>query len=101
MGKKKDKMAGAATGGTKIPKQIAGVKLPKDLRRKGEALIAKATSPQGQAALAKGLTMAATLATAAVERSKARAKPEGATAEPAAGGAQAAPVDPKKAAEAI
>ena len=64
----------AKTKKTKIPKRIAGVKLPKDLRRKGEAILEKANSPAGREMLAAGLTMAAAAATAAVARSRETAK---------------------------
>ena len=102
MGKKKDK-------GAKIPKHIAGIKLPKDVRRKGEALIAQATSPAGQAVIAKGLTMAAGLATAAAARSQqARAARPLTPDESGEGGpspapapAPATPVDPAKIVEAV
>ena len=101
MGKKKDK---AAKGGPKIPKEIGGVKLPKELRRKGEALIAKAATPEGRAAIAKGLTVAATLATLAVERGKkARAdapKPQPA-ASPANDAAPPQPLDADRIAETV
>lgn len=101
MGKKKDKSAKAG----RIPKRIGGVKLPKELRHKGEALLAKAASPEGRAALAKGLTVAATLANLAAERGKTAARP--AKPEPAAAPANdaapspAAPVDAQKVAEAV
>lgn len=55
----------------KIPKTIAGVKIPKDARRAGEALIEKAQSPEGRQVIASGLAMVAT-ATAAVAARKAR-----------------------------
>ncbi len=70
----------AKTKKTKIPKRIAGVKLPKELRKTGEAILEKANSPQGREMLAAGLTMAAAAATAAVARSRekaAAAKPVG------------------------
>jgi hypothetical protein len=104
MGKKKDKdKTGKTQSGPKIPKSIGGVKLPKALRHKGEALIAKAASPEGQAAIAKGLTVAATLATAAAERNKAKAQPDGEAggADTAKGNGAQAAMDPKKAAEAV
>jgi hypothetical protein len=46
----------------RIPKEIGGVKLPKELRRTGEALIDHANSPQGRQAIAAGLTFLAGLA---------------------------------------
>lgn len=82
MSKKNDGKAGM-----KLPKQIAGVKLPKELRKKGDALIAQASSPEGRAAIAKGVTVvagaAAAMAQAAAAKkqpaTEATAKPEGAT----------------------
>ena len=71
----------AKTKKTKIPKRIAGVKLPKELRKTGEAILEKANSPAGREMLAAGLTMAAAAATAAVARSRqqaAEAKPDAA-----------------------
>ena len=66
----------------KLPKQVAGVKIPREWRKGGEALIARAASPEGQAAIAKGLTVAAGFATMAAERTRrahAPTPPEGAT----------------------
>ena len=63
----------AKTKKTKIPKRIAGVKLPKELRKTGEAILERANSPQGREMLAAGLTMAAAAATAAVARSREKA----------------------------
>ena len=78
MGKKKDRI---------IPKRIGGVKLPKQLRKTGEALIQQATTPEGRATLMQGLSAAAAMIGAA----QARPKPER-----AANDAQPAPVDPAK-----
>ncbi|WP_375393333.1 hypothetical protein [uncultured Sphingomonas sp.] len=104
MGKKKDKADRAEKAG-RIPKRIGGVKLPKELRHKGEALLARATSPEGRAALAKGLTVAATFANLAVEHGKTAApKPAArpdAAAAPANDAAPASPIDPQKVAEAV
>lgn len=105
MSKKKDK-AGKAHEGARIPKHVAGIKLPKEVRRKGEALIAQATSPAGQAAIAKGLTMAAGLASAAAARSAQKANATPAPGESAEGAARpapspAAPLDPAKVVEAV
>jgi hypothetical protein len=69
MGKKKK---------AKLPKEVMGVKLPKEVRAIGGALLEKAQSPQGREMLAAGLTMAAAAATAAV--AKGRAKREAAAA---------------------
>lgn len=47
----------------KIPKEIAGIKIPKELRKTGEALIATANSPAGRSMLISGATaMMATMA---------------------------------------
>lgn len=54
--------------GFRIPKEIGGMKVPKEARRAGEALIEKANSPAGRQALASGLAMAATMAAAAASR---------------------------------
>lgn len=62
----------------KLPKEVMGVKLPKEVREIGGALLEKAQSPQGREMLAAGLTMAAAAATAAV--AKGRAKREAAAA---------------------
>lgn len=108
----KKKKGDKSTTGPKLPKEVAGVKLSKEVRRKGEALIARAASPEGRAALAKGLTVAATLANLAVERGKAAAgdakppaqsprtaaAPAHDTAQPSGG---TAPIDPAKVAEAV
>ena len=50
---------------TKIPKRIAGVKLPKELRKVGNALIEQAQSPEGRAMIGKGIGAVAALALAA------------------------------------
>ena len=102
MSKKKDK--GDKAGKAKvIPKHIGGLKLPKELRRKGEELVAKASSPAGQAALAKGLTMAAGLATLAVERRAAAksAAPNPAESAEGAPPAPSPPLEPAKIVEAV
>ena len=39
----------------KLPKRIAGVKIPKDLRKSGDALIATAASPIGREVMMAGL----------------------------------------------
>ena len=77
----------AKTKKTKIPKRIAGVKLPKELRRTGEAILEKANSPQGREMLAAGLTMAAAAATAAVARSREQAAATTSAGDPAPGDA--------------
>jgi hypothetical protein len=53
----------------RIPKTIAGVKLPKELRRAGEKVIDQVQRPETQAALAGALSLAAgAIATAAKSR---------------------------------
>lgn len=59
--------------GFRIPKEIGGIKVPKEARRAGEALIEKASSPAGRQAIASGIAMAATAA-AAVAARQARAQ---------------------------
>jgi outer membrane biosynthesis protein TonB len=61
----------------KLPKEVLGVKLPKEVREVGGALLEKANSPQGREMLAAGLTMAAAAATAALAKGRAEraAKP--------------------------
>ena len=62
MAKKKKK------DGIRIPKEIGGMKVPKELRQKGDALIAKANTPEGRELIASGLAMAAAAAAAAAAR---------------------------------
>lgn len=68
----------------RIPKEIAGVKVPKELRQTGEAIIdtvlTRANSPEGKAMIAGGLSMAATALMAAAERQ--RTKPRAPEPEP-------------------
>lgn len=87
---------------TKIPKRIAGVKVPKDLRRAGNALIEKAQTPQGREMLTAGLAIAATAATAAMAKRTQPATPPPAPETPNAPpqGTQTAP-DPQAIAEAL
>ncbi len=72
----------------KIPKEIAGFKVPKELRKKGDALIEKANSPEGRQAIASGLAMVGGLVAANAARKQAEAaaaaaaKPEAAKADP-------------------
>ena len=67
MGKKTKK-----TKKAKLPKDVMGMTLPKEVREIGGALLEKAQSPQGREMLAAGLTMAAAAATAAVAKSRAK-----------------------------
>ncbi len=85
---KKSKTDGAKSK-MKIPKEIAGFKVPKDLRKKGDALIEKANSPEGRQAIASGLAMVGGLVAANAARKQAEAaaataaaKPEAAKADP-------------------
>ena len=80
MGKKKDKV---------IPKRIAGVKLPKQLRRTGEALLTAAQSPQGRMALMAGMSVLSSHG-AQARRAAADEAPLG------PGEARDAPIDPAK-----
>lgn len=66
--------------GKRIPKKIGGMKIPKELRQAGEALLDKANSPAGRQVIASGLTMAAAAASAAAM--KQRVKTEAARAKP-------------------
>ena len=58
----------------RIPKKIGDVKIPKELRQAGEALLDTATSAAGREIIASGLTMAA--AAAATAAMKHRVKTE-------------------------
>ena len=71
---------GKKTKKAKLPKEVLGIRLPKELREAGGALLEKANSPQGREMLAAGLTMAAAAATAAV--AKGRTKRETAADRP-------------------
>jgi hypothetical protein len=51
----------------KLPKRIAGVKIPKAVRKGGEALIQQAQTPAGRAAIAKGAAVVAGVVAAAAE----------------------------------
>lgn len=64
MGKKKDKAMGSA----KIPKQVAGVKVPKELRKAGAAILQTVNSPAGRQVIASG---AVAVLTSVVARSRA------------------------------
>lgn len=48
----------------KLPKQVAGVKIPKELRKGGERLIAQAQNSEGRAVIAKGVSLVAGAAAA-------------------------------------
>lgn len=86
----------------KLPKTFAGVKIPKELRRGAEELLARAQTPEGRAAIAKGVTamagaaaMMAQAAAAKKTRGVAPVKPKepGATNPDAVGDAISAGVD--------
>jgi len=84
----KTKKAGGAKGKLRLPKEIAGFKLPKELRKSGDALIEKANSPEGRQAIASGLAMvgglvAANAARKADAKATETAKPEAARPEAA------------------
>jgi hypothetical protein len=61
---------GKKTKKAKLPKEVLGIRLPKEVREAGGALLEKANSPQGRELLAAGLTMAAAAATAAVAKGR-------------------------------
>lgn len=86
MGKDRDKQAGKSGAkkakAGKLPKEILGVKLPKDARKAGDRLIEAARSDEGRRAIAGALaTVAATAAAAAAQRRSDR--PAGPAADPA------------------
>lgn len=97
MGRKKDakKAAKAAGGDMKLPKAIGGVKVPKELRQSGEALLAKANSPAGRQMIASGLTIAAGAAAAAIARRQSPPPAAPTTASPAP------TIDPQQIADAV
>lgn len=63
---------GKKTKKAKLPKEVLGIRLPKEVREVGGALLEKAQSPQGREMLAAGLTMAAAAASAAVANGRAK-----------------------------
>lgn len=93
---KKDKNEKAKA--PKLPKRIAGVKLPKDVRRKGGALLAKANSPAGREMIAAGLSIAAV---AAASRTRRGAKAAETVAEGAGSAAKAGAHDARVLADAV
>jgi hypothetical protein len=81
----------------KIPKEIAGFKVPKELRKKGEALIERANSPEGRQAIASGLAMVGGLVAANAARKQAEAaRPEPKPAEAKPEAAKAPAAEPSK-----
>ena len=91
MGKDKAKNAKV-----KLPKRVAGVKVPKELRRGAEAVIAQAQSQAGRAAIMQGVSVvagiAATAARAAADKAKADAAREPVASSPAPAGDSVAQV---------
>lgn len=75
----KKKSGGAKSGTTKIPKKIAGVKIPKGLRDSGNAAVKLAQSPMARELLSAGLAAAAA-AVAANARARKTAGQSGANA---------------------
>lgn len=55
MGSKKQKKGKSGSDAPRIPKRVAGVKLPKELRKSGNLLIETANSPIGREVLVSGL----------------------------------------------
>lgn len=69
----------------KLPKEIAGIKIPKELRKTGEVLIATANSPAGRSLLISGATaMMATMASRMRTAGKPGAAPHAAPPAPPA-----------------
>ncbi|MGK6324853.1 hypothetical protein ACMGDM_17455 [Sphingomonas sp. DT-51] len=76
----------------KLPKELFGMKLPKELRRQGEAWIERAQSPAGKQAIASALTAVAGMAASAVaakaaEKATKSAAPAGGAEEAQGAGA--------------
>ncbi len=78
----------------KLPKRIGGVKIPKELRQAGGAILDKANSPAGREMIAAGLTMAAAAATAAVRKQRGAARPSTPPAAPETPDVPLAPTRP-------
>jgi hypothetical protein len=93
MAKKKKVKAG------RLPKDVLGVKVPKDLRKAGERLIEQAQGPAGRQAIAGALTaVVGAVASAALSREAAKAAAARAADPARAPGADAArPTDPGEA----
>lgn len=83
---------------TKLPKRVAGVKIPKELRHGAEALLAQAQSPEGRAVIAKSVSVVAGAAAAMAQA--AAVKRDAATADGAAA-PEPAPAQPDPLAAAI
>ncbi len=80
--------------GKRIPKRIGGMKIPKELRQAGEALLDKANSPAGREIIASGLTMAAAAASAAAIKHRMKAEPARKPGDPGT-------IDPQRIADAV
>lgn len=93
MGKKKDAAKGEKV---KLPKRVAGVKLPKELRQRGEALIAQAQTDDGRAKILQGVSIVAGLAASAAQAAAQSAANRSAAAKGAPSGVrpEAAANDP-------
>jgi hypothetical protein len=68
-------MAKKKSDKAKLPKRIGGVKLTKELRKAGGALLKKANTPVGRELIAVGLSMAAAAATKAARREREKHAP--------------------------
>lgn len=66
----------------RIPKKIAGLKIPKELRQAGEVLLDQANSAAGREIIASGLTMAAAAAATAAMKHRVNAEAAGCCAKP-------------------
>ncbi|MEH3047397.1 hypothetical protein [Sphingomonas adhaesiva] len=84
----------------RLPKEVLGVKLPKELRKAGDQLIEHAASPQGRQAIAGALTMAAAAATAAMARGRDNGRDRASDAGEPAQGTTRAP-DPQAVADVV
>ncbi|MES2056636.1 MAG: hypothetical protein V4564_11925 [Pseudomonadota bacterium] len=93
---KKDKSAKTAKA-AKLPKRIAGIKVPKELRKSGAALLEKANSPIGREVIAAGITAVV----AAAARSRAGSKVAAKAADPTTRAAQAGAQDAREIVDAI
>lgn len=58
----------------KLPKSVAGVKIPKEWRKGAKKLVTKAQSPAGRAAIAQGVSLVAGIAAAAAAKAATQAK---------------------------
>jgi hypothetical protein len=97
---KKSKSA-AKPKGVKLPKDIAGVKIPKEWRKKGEKALAVASTPAGREVIAAGLSMAAAAAATAAARTKTARKIEAKAADVAGKAAEAGVKDMQVLADAV